>query len=393
MTQENNVSNPTGAAAVPGQEAQGSFAAQQAGSAQAYAAQASAQPQPQARARQAASAQGVDSASFYAQSPYAQPAPVYVTNQPQSSKAPWIVLGVIALLIVASFAFAAVSCSSAVGALASAGSSAGDAAFSDGDQVAVIDINGTIQYDGSACSPEGLANLLDQAESDDSVKAVVLRVDSGGGTATAGEEMAEYVKRFGKPVVVSSASMNCSAAYEISSAADEIYVNKSTAIGAIGTAMQVTDLSELLDMLGVSVDNITSAESKDSSYGTRPLTDEERQYYQDLVDAINETFIENVADGRGMTMGQVRELATGLQFTGEQAIENGLADKVGIFDDAIDEAARLGGIDGDYDVVYLGASDDLSTLLDVLGSSESNTQVSAAAEKLVELLRNEGVLQ
>ena len=95
-----------------------------------------------------------------------------------------------------------------------------------GPTVAVIDISGTIQYDGTACSPEGLSSLLDQAEENDDIEAVVLRVDSGGGTATAGEEMAEYVKRFSKPVVVSSASMNCSAAYEISSQADLIYVNK-----------------------------------------------------------------------------------------------------------------------------------------------------------------------
>lgn len=76
--------------------------------------------------------------------------------------------------------------------------------------------------------------------------------------------------------------------------------------------MQVTDLSELLDKLGISVDNIASAESKDSSYGTRPLTDEERAYYQELIDVTNEVFVENVAEGRSMSLDEARALATGL---------------------------------------------------------------------------------
>ena len=132
--------------------------------------------------------------------------------------------------------------------------------------------------------------------------------------------MADYVRGFsertGKPVVVSSASVNASAAYEISSQADYIYTAKTTAIGAIGTVMQVTDLSGLMEKLGISVDNVTSADSKDSSYGTRPLTEEERAYYQDQVDQINETFIQTVAEGRDMPVEDVRALATGLTFTG-----------------------------------------------------------------------------
>lgn len=269
---------------------------------------------------------------------------------------------------------------------------ASDSVITTGDSIGVIDIAGTIQYDGTSCSPEGLRDLLLEAEDNPDIKAVVLRIDSGGGTATAGEEMAAYVRDFSKPIVVSSASMNCSAAYEISSQADYIFVNETTAIGAIGTIMQVTDLSELLDMLGISVENIASADSKDSSYGTRTLTDEERQYYQDLVNTINETFIQNVADGRGMDVEAVRALATGLQFAGTTAVENGLADEVGIYDDALDKAAELGGIDASmgYDIVTLtSSSTDLSSLMDLLGSSSESSQV---AQELIDLLKQEGVL-
>ena len=155
-------------------------------------------------------------------------------------------------------------------------------------------------------APRASKAQLDRAEQNPHIKAVVLRVNSGGGTATAGEEMAEYLREFSKPVVVSSASINASAAYEISSQADYIFTAKTTSIGAIGTVMQVTDLSGLMEKLGISVDNIASADSKDSSYGTRPLTEEERAYYQAMVDQINESFIETVAQGRGMDVEAVR---------------------------------------------------------------------------------------
>lgn len=357
---------------------------------------AQSQPYGQAQAQQP---YGQPSAHQYAQpgcgQQYYAPAAQPVYAAPASRKknmTPWIVLGVILFAVVSCFTIGAMSCSSAVRSLSNFGMGSVEEGFTDGPTVAVIDISGTIQYDGTACSPEGLSSLLDQAEENDDIEAVVLRVDSGGGTATAGEEMAEYVKRFSKPVVVSSASMNCSAAYEISSQADLIYVNKTTDIGAIGTVMQVTDLSELLDKLGISVDNIASAESKDSSYGTRPLTDEERAYYQELIDVTNEVFVENVAEGRSMSLDAARALATGLPFTGEQAVENGLADEVGVFDDAIEAAAQLAGLGSDYNVITLTQSSDLGSLMDLLSESDSDSATSAAAAKLIELLKNEGVL-
>lgn len=350
-----------------------------------------AQPQgfQQPYAQQQAYAQSAYAQSAYAQQAYAAGVNAGAASAPRKSgKAVWVVLGVILFAIVFVFTIGALSCSHVVSNLSAP--TQDYAALTTGDSVGVIDMAGTIQYDGTSCSPEGLRELLNQAEENPDIKAVVLRVDSGGGTATAGEEMAAYVRDFSKPIVVSSASMNCSAAYEISSQADYIFVNETTAIGAIGTIMQSTDISELLDKLGISVDNIASADSKDSSYGTRPLTDEERAYYQELVDTINETFINSVAEGRDMTVEEVRALATGMQFAGTVAVENGLADEVGIYEDALDKAAQLGGIesfDGTYDVVSLTqSSSDLSALMDLLGTSES----SSAAEMLLESMKQEG---
>ena len=165
-------------------------------------------------------------------------------------------------------------------------------------------------------SPDGLKQQLDVTADDSRIIAVVLRVNSGGGVATAGEEMSTYVKEFredtGKPVVVSSASTNASAAYEISSQADYIFTAHTTAIGAIGTAIQVVDYSGLMTMLGISTEDITSAESKDSTYGTRKLTDEERGILSGSGGPDHETFIQTVADGRNMSVDEVRALATGL---------------------------------------------------------------------------------
>ncbi len=266
------------------------------------------------------------------------------------------------------------------------------------DSVAVIDINSTIQYDGTANSPDGLKALLDQAAENSRIVAVVLRVNSGGGVATAGEEMSTYVAQFreqtGKPVVVSSASTNASAAYEISSQANYIYVARTTSIGAIGTALQMVDYSELLKTLGISVDNITSSSSKDSTYGTRKLTEEEREHYQKQVDQINETFIQNVATGRGMTTEAVSALATGLTFTGTEAVQNGLADAIGTKEDAVKKAAELAGSQTSETVTLKKSSkSDLSSLVDLLSESKQSITAEELASALKELESNGSVAQ
>ena len=292
----------------------------------------------------------------------------------KKSKGPIIALIVAVVCLLGIGGFVA-SCTATLNALSSGGRGS---AF--GANVGTIHLDGTIGE--GLCTPENFGSMLDAAEKDDSIKAVVIRVESGGGVAAAGEEMAVYLKDFSKPVVVSSGSINASAAYEISSQADYIYCNKSTEVGSIGTAMQTLDYSGLLKMLGITATNITSSDSKDSSYGTRPLTDEEIAYYQQIVDEINENFIETVAEGRDMSVEDVRKLATGMVFTGEQGVDNGLVDEIGTMRDALDKAAELGGISGDYGIIELDHNSDLSSLMYLFGSSD-------AREQLSELLKQE----
>lgn len=277
----------------------------------------------------------------------------------------WIVAIVVILCLTALALWGIGSCSRLLGLGPSSSAIVHD------NTVAVINLDGSIGYDGSACSPEGFGELLYEAQMNDRVKALVLRVNSGGGTAAAGEEMSNLLRDFPKPVVVSSASINASAAYEISSQADYIYVAKSSEVGAIGTAIELMDYSGLMDMLGIRPDVITSSEAKDSSYGLRSLTEEERAHYQRMVDQINRTFIETVALGRDMTIAQVEALATGLTYTGIDAVENGLADEVGTRDDALAMAASLAGLETYY-VAELGiGSYELGGLGNLLGARSS----------------------
>lgn len=312
--------------------------------------------------------------------------PAYASTKPTKSRG-WIVGIVIVVALAMVMMFGMWSCSNA---FSSAGTSVGsDADLLTSDAVAIITIDGTIQYDGTTSSPEGLKEQLDIAANNSYIKAVVLRVNSGGGTATAGEEMTEYLREFkettGKPVVVSSAATNASAAYEISSQADYIYTAKTTSIGAIGTAMQFMDYSGLMEMLGITTEDITSAPSKDSTYGNRGLTDEEREYYQAQIDQINETFIENVAEGRGMSSDEVRKLATGLTFTGLDAVENGLADEIGTQEDAVKKAAELAGSSTTATVTLdTSSSDDLDLLLDLMSKTDGVT-TEELAQALKEL--------
>ena len=305
-------------------------------------------------------------------SPYASAKQFNATEVQQKSGRGWIVAIVAIVCLFAFMAFSVKACNDSMSSISTLGGK-GLSDLSE-DAVAILELDGTIQYDGSACSPEGFKDLLDQAQDDEHVKALVIRVNSGGGTATAGEEMAEYLRQFEKPVVISSASINASAAYEISAQADYIYVAKSTEIGSIGTAMEVTDLSGLMEKLGIRMETITSADSKDSSYGYRPLSDEERAYYQRMINQINDMFIENVAEGRHMDVDKVRKLATGLVFTGVDSIDNGLADEIGTREDAIKKAAELAGIT-DYTTVNLSMTTyDLSELAYLLGEDRSATR-------------------
>lgn len=342
-------------------------------------------PQPTNQSPHSFNQQTEDSNGFqYAQT---QPQQTVLTVQAPKNRAKTVAL-IAATALCVVLCFAAVSCTTLFGGMAATiGIAADSASVSTSPKIGVISLRSTIQYDGTSCSPSGLKSLLDQAKNRDDIKAIVLRVNSGGGTATAGEEMAKYVRDFEKPIVVSCAATTASAAYEIASQADYIYAAKTSSVGSIGVAMQVTDLSGLYEKLGIDIDTITSSESKDSTYGNRPLSKSEREWYQNMVNAIDEDFIQTVAEGRKMSVDDIRKLANGLTYTGVEAAVNGLVNEVGYLENAIAKASELAGYDRSLEqtMLTLSSTPDISTLLDILGQDSSNISGNSLLENSISL--------
>lgn len=283
--------------------------------------------------------------------------PIYVNVPPQkSSKAPWIILAVICTLLFGFIFGSMYSCShlltSSMTGLSGVTGATATAPATSGDTVAVVHLNSTIAGSGSGyITPEVVYTEIQDAEADPNVKAIVLRIDSGGGSAAASEEISAYIANCSKPVVVSIGDICASGAYMAASQSDYIYTMDGATVGSIGVIMTMYNIEELLDKLGISVESITSGEDKDAGAFYNSLTDDQRAALQEEVDLLNAHFIDMVAQGRGLDRDKVAQIATGRTWTGGQAMELGLVDEIGTYEDALDKAAELGGISGDYDAV------------------------------------------
>ena len=224
------------------------------------------------------------------------------------------------------------------------------------DRVAVINIEGTI-----VCGADSKENLFQQANgvtsgtimkqireaaADDSVKALVLRIDSGGGSATAAEEVGRELLRFKeqtqKPIVATMGNTGASAAYWIAAcASDKIYANATTLTGSIGVYMLYMNTEELFKKIGITSDKIKSGPYKDIMSNDRPMTTEEKQILQNIVDEIYDQFVYTVSAGRRMETSKVRAIADGRIYTGRQAKNIGLVDELGDYYDALAAAGTL----------------------------------------------------
>ena len=259
-------------------------------------------------------------------------------------------------------------------ALLSGGGSSSAAWGTGSGTIGVIRLDGVISAEGSGSlfssggiDPIGAVDLLREADADSGIDAVVLRVNSPGGSPAASWEIYQAVREMSKPVVVSVADIAASGAYYVASAADEIVAAPSSQVGSIGVILTAQDLEGLFEKLGVRYTVLTKGEFKDIGSAAREMTAEEKRVLQAQIDMIYEQFIADVAAGRpGLDADRVRELATGLTYPGEQALELGLIDTIGSFSDALDAAAAAAGIAADdYGVEYLEptAGGDLLSLL------------------------------
>jgi protease-4 len=219
------------------------------------------------------------------------------------------------------------------------------------NKVAVISLSGPIQsessgflFGGSVITPESVRNELDRAKNDSAVKAIVLQIDSPGGSVAASQEIVNLLEEIKKPIVVSMSDLAASGGYYISAGADKIVALPGTLTGSIGVISEMPNLKGLFDKLGIDMQVFKAGEHKDMYAGFRELTPEEQTIMQDMTDQLYNQFIQVVAKGRSLSEAKVRELATGQLYTGIQAKELGLVDELGGLETAIDEAAALAGI-------------------------------------------------
>ena len=234
----------------------------------------------------------------------------------------------------------------------------GSTTYGAGDSVYEIRLEGVIsaeQYSGllggETVTPEYIIGQLDAAEKNPGVKAILIRVNSPGGSPSASQEIYEEIMKMEKPVVVSVSETCASGAYYISSAADRIIANRSSSVGSIGVIMQIPNYEDLYEKLGIKYTTIKEGKYKDIGSSDRPITAEERKLLEAQVKEIYRQFISDVAEARDMEISKVEELATGWVFLGTEALDLGLIDGIGNYKDAIDIAAELGGIEGEPVVI------------------------------------------
>jgi protease-4 len=217
-----------------------------------------------------------------------------------------------------------------------------------GSRVALVKIEGLLL--GSEEVVEELRNYTE----DSAIKAIVIRIDSPGGGVVPSQEIYNAVKaarREGKKVVVSMGSVAASGGYYIAAAADKIVANPGTLTGSIGVKMEFPNFEKLLEKIGVKGMVVKAGEFKDVGSPYRDMTPQEQKLLQDVIDDVHDQFIKAVAEGRGLPEADVRALADGRIFTGQQALALKLVDKLGDLEDSVQTAGSMAGIKGKPTVV------------------------------------------
>ena len=262
-------------------------------------------------------------------------------------------------------------------------------------KIAVIPLSGTITiedsslFPGSAITPELVRDYLTKAEEDKAVKAIIFRIESPGGEIAPCQEILWEIERVKetKPIVVSMGGTAASGGYYISTKADKIVALPTTMTGSIGVISQIMNVEGLLEKLGIQVETFKGGKYKDMYRGFREMTPEEEEIMQEIVDEYYEQFIEVVAEGRGLSEEEVRNLATGQLYTGSEAKELGLVDELGDLNTAINLTAELAGIEAPIVEYYKKPGLTLRSLLGFADAIRARiTGLSAQDMILLEIL-------
>src|SRR6266436_5315077 len=219
-----------------------------------------------------------------------------------------------------------------------------------GDKIGVVDLEGVI------LSPNPVVQQLKKFADDDSIKAIILHVNSPGGGVAASEEIYREVKRVRdekkKHIVASIETVGASGAYYVSSATNKIYADHGSVVGSIGVIAEWVNYGELLQWAKLKDITLKAGEFKDTGSPTREMTPAEREYLQGLIDNMHTQFIQAVVDGRHAKEADIRAIANGRVWTGEQANGMKLVDEIADFEGAVKDTARAVNISGEPTLVY-----------------------------------------
>ncbi len=239
----------------------------------------------------------------------------------------------------------------AIGALVAI--SGADTSSSSTGNVAHIQINGMILTQTQASlfggtsdtSSTELVQRLTQIQNDKNIKGVIFEINSPGGSGVASDEIAQAIAKLDKPTVSYVREVGASGAYWVASATDRIYVNRLSTVGSIGVIASYLEFSGFLDRYNITYQRFVAGENKDFGSPFSEVTPQQRAYFENLLDELHEIFIAEVAQGRGMTVEEIRPLADGSIFTGNRAVQIGLADEIGGKEQAIEYMEQVLGSD------------------------------------------------
>jgi len=223
-----------------------------------------------------------------------------------------------------------------------------------GPRIGVVDVKGPIGMGRGSVEAEPLLKLLKRYGEDSDMKAVVVRIDSPGGAVATSQEILDGLRRLAedKVVVCAMGNLGASGALLVAMGCDRIVAQPGTLTGSIGVISAFPNVNGLLRKIDVQMNTVTAGKLKDAGSPFREFSDADRAYWQDLADRIHRQFIQAVAEGRDLPVEQVEKFADGRVFTGEQAVELGLVDELGGFQDAVDLAKELAEIRGDPRLIF-----------------------------------------
>jgi protease-4 len=260
--------------------------------------------------------------------------------------------------------------------LRSSGENAGIHGF--GDRIGVVDLDGVI-LDSTT-----VVGQLKKFGNDDSIKAIIIHVNSPGGGVAASEEIYTEVKRIRdekkKRIVSSISTVGASGAYYVSSATNKIYADNGSVVGSIGVISEWVNYGDLMKWAKLKPEVLTVGEFKDTGDPSREMTPAERAYMQSLIDNMYGQFVQAVADGRHAKVEDIKSIANGKVWTGQQALSMHMIDQVADFEAAVDDTAKSVGISGKP--VLVRPDRDRKSLLDLMFGDVS--QYLPTREKLLD---------